>query len=185
MAADECIRARFQRDDSQCRFAPNYCTKWQTALVHRTASQREWWKWQGTKGAKGALRLPRIDARECKCKIAADPFFSRLSAPHCLRLTFLLPSHASPSISARSSPSPPSSTASHCYVRTDKLISSGKSCSCTFPVPFSALRKIHVPTRKSHPPCFFFISPRMNMSPRFITRILFPIRDRQDSTDAR
>lgn len=117
--------------------------------------------------------MPRIDARprECKCKITADPFFSRLSAPHCLHPTFLLPSHASPSISAFI----PSSAS--CFpllrARTDKLISSGKAARARalFSDPFSALRKKYVclqfGTGNLILLVFFCIFPRMNMSLRF------------------
>lgn len=100
----------------------------------------------------GAFRLPRIDVRprECKCEIVVDPFFPALIAPHCLRSTFLSPSHASPSISAFRSSSLPlllwpllrlisRARAS----LADKLISSGKSSSDwrTFP-PTSVLHPL-------------------------------------------
>lgn len=148
---------------------------------------------KGQTERRGLSGCPWIDARprECKCKTAADPFFFTLIgaalSPSGLFSCLHMPRHQS----LRSSPSP--LPASHCYARTDKLISSGKSCSSSCISP-----RIRSPFSPKNP-CMRLQSGTGNLIlSRFFPFFLawtcrrvspfafyFPSADRQDSTNAR
>lgn len=127
--------ALFQRDNSQCLFCNRTIVRNDKPRSSIGAfldendesgkgqTEREGWP-------SDCRESMQPTPRECKCKIAADPFFFALIdaalSPSDFSLLYV-PRHQSP---CSSHPPPP---AFHCYARTDKLISSGKSSSWHFP----------------------------------------------------
>lgn len=102
------VYARFQRNDSQCRLATaNYCTRWQTALVHRTRMMKVA-RDERNEGGPRVARESMPDPANANAKQRLTHFFRAYQRRTVSVRTFLPPSHASPSISARPSPSPAS-----------------------------------------------------------------------------